>query len=125
MLLGNDTALTEQIIGCAMAVHKELGPGLLESVYEAALCIELRYAALTFKRQIGVPLHYRGELISEHRPDIIVDGRVIVEVKTVDRFAPIHTAQMLTYLQVTGLRTGVLLNFNTAVLRDGIRRVIR
>src|SRR5688572_1010420 len=107
MLRGSDIAVTDQIVGCAIAVHKELGPGLLESVYESALCIELTTASLAFKRQVGIPLYYRGQLISEHRPDIVVEDRVIVEVKTVDRFAPIHLSQMLTYLRVTGLRTGL------------------
>lgn len=124
MLYGNETALTEQILGCAVEVHKHLGPGLLESVYETAICIELTTSGLTFKRQIGVPLYYKGTLISEHRPDLVVDDRVIVEVKSVERLDPVHTAQMLTYLRVAGLRTGLILNFNSAMLKHGIRRVI-
>jgi len=124
MLYGDDTQLTEQVIGCAVEVHRQLGPGLLESVYETAICIELTAAGLSFKRQVGVPLFYKGTLISEHRPDLVVDDRVIVEVKSVERLDPVHTAQMLTYLRVAELRTGLILNFNTAMLKHGIRRVI-
>jgi GxxExxY protein len=124
MLLGDDTTLTDQIIGCAMEVHRHLGPGLLESVYETVLCIELTAMSLPFKRQIGVPLYYKGQLVSEHRPDLIVDSRVIVDVKSVERLAQIHTAQMITYLRITGLKTGLVLNFNTAWLKQGVRRVL-
>lgn len=121
---GLHAALTERIIQCAIEVHKHIGPGLLESVYESALCFEFSAAGLSYKRQIGVPLYYKGHLISEHRPDLVVCDAVIVEVKAIERFDPIHTAQMLTYLRVTGLRVGLVLNFNTAMLVRGIRRVI-
>ena len=100
------------------------GPGLLESVYESALCIEFRTNSIPFKRQVGIPLYYRGELISEHRPDLIADDRVVVEIKSVERLAPIHVAQMLTYLRVTSLRVGLILNFNTETMKNGIRRVV-
>jgi GxxExxY protein len=127
MLLGTDAenALTERIIGCAMEVHKELGPGLLESVYEAALCNELRRSGLSFRRQVAVPLYYKGELISEHRVDLVVDDRVVVEVKSVIRFEPVFTAQLLTYLKVMKMRIGLLLNFNSVVMKQGIRRVMK
>ena len=125
MLYGDDNAITERIIGCAVEVHSHLGPGLLESVYETALCIELSDAQLPFQRQTGIPLYYKGQLISEHRPDLIVAERVVVEVKSVERYDQIHTAQMLTYLRVTQLRTGLILNFNSAWLKSGIRRVMR
>ena len=124
MLYGDDARLTDQILACAIEVHRQLGPGLLESIYESAICMEFADAGLPFKRQIGVPLYYKGTLISEHRPDLVVDERVIVEVKSIERLDRIHLAQMLTYLRVTGLRTGLILNFNSAVLRQGIRRVI-
>ena len=114
---------TDQIIRCAIEVHRHLGPGLLESVYESAICIELESAGLTFARQVGVPLYYRGELIAEHRPDLIVGDQVVVEVKSVERFNPVFVSQMLTYLRVTGLRVGLILNFNREVMKDGIRRV--
>jgi len=119
-----DNAATERIIGCALEVHRELGPGLLESVYESALCIELEAAGLPFKRQVGVPLRYKGHLISEHRPDLVVADQVIVEVKSIERLHPVHMAQMITYLRVCHLRVGLLLNFNSAVLKHGIRRVM-
>ena len=122
--MDGNSATTERIIGCAIEVHRHLGPGLLESVYESALCIELRARSLPFKRQVGLPLYYKGELISEHRPDLIVDDEVIVEIKSVDRLAPIHTAQMLTYLRVTSLRVGLILNFNSQTMKDGTRRVV-
>ena len=91
---------TDQIIGCAIEVHRHLGPGLLESVYESARCLELKAAGLPFARQVGVPLLYKGELIAEHRPDLVVSERVIVEVESVERFNPVFLAQMLTYLQL-------------------------
>jgi GxxExxY protein len=121
---GLQAELSEQIIGCAIEVHRHLGPGLLESIYESALCFELAAAGLSFKRQIGIPLRYKGHLLSEHRPDLVVDGSVIVEIKAIERFDRIHVAQMLTYLRVTGLRVGLVLNFNTAMLTSGIRRVV-
>lgn len=115
--------LTEQIIGCAIEVHRHLGPGLLESMYESALCIELRSAGLPFTRQIGVPVFYKGEPIAEHRPDLIIRDEVIVEIKSVERFHPVFLAQMLTYLRITGLHVGLILNFNRPVMKDGVRRV--
>ena len=124
MLLGNETDLTEDIIGCAIEVHRHLGPGLPESVYESALCIELGTSGIAYTRQIGIPVFYKGTLISEHRPDLVVAGKVVVEIKSVERINPIHTAQMLTYLHVTGLRTGLVLNFNSALLKNGVRRVL-
>jgi len=84
---------------------------------------ELESAGLTFARQAGVPLFYKGELIAEHRPDLIVGDQVIVEIKSIERFNPVFVAQMLTYLRVTGLRVGLILNFNREVMKDGIRRV--
>ena len=116
--------LTERIIGCAIAVHRELGPGLLESIYEKALCIEFRDARLAYTRQVGIPVFYKGALIGEHKPDLVVAGQVVVEVKRVERFESVHTAQMLTYLKITHLKVGLILNFNCGVLRSGIRRVL-
>jgi GxxExxY protein len=123
MLYGPDNELTEAIIGCAIEVHRVLGPGLLESVYENALSIEMSERAIPFQRQRGYPLHYKGHLLSEHRPDLVVFERVIVEVKCVEQLIPIHRAQMLTYLRVLKLETGLLLNFKTEVMRSGIKRV--
>jgi GxxExxY protein len=118
-------AVSDEIIRCAIEVHRELGPGLLESAYETALCIELETAGLDVKRQVGIPLYYKGELISEHRPDLIVGDQIVVEIKSIARFEAIHTAVMLTYLRVTGLHVGLLLNFNTAFLHQGIKRVMK
>ena len=123
----NDTerdALTERIIGAAIEVHRELGPGLLESAYEGCLAWELEQRGLQFTRQVELPVVYKGAQINlGYRLDLVVEEQVIVELKTVDSLAPIHTAQVLTYLRLTGLGTGLLLNFNTPVLRDGIKRV--
>ena len=122
--MDGETELTRRIIGCAVEVHRRLGPGLLENVYESALCIELRTQGLSYERQIGIPLYYRGELISEHRPDLVVEKEVVVEVKSVERLSPLHWAQVLTYLRVTGLKVGLLLNFNSPTLRAGTRRIV-
>ena len=116
--------LTQSIIGAAIEVHRHLGPGLLESGYERALAREMTLQGIPFAQQIGIPLHYKGELISEHRPDFVVASLVVLEVKSVERFDPVHTAQVLTYLRVTRLRVGLLVNFNTAVLKNGIRRIV-
>src|SRR5262245_31425327 len=124
MLHGDDVHLTDRILGCAIEVHRHLGPGLLESIYESAICMEFNTAGLSFTRQVGVPLHYKGTLISEHRPDLVVENRVIVEIKSIECLDRIHIAQMLTYLRVTALRTGLILNFNSAALKQGMRRVI-
>ena len=123
MLIG-DSDLTDRIIACAIEVHRHLGPGLLESTYENALCAELESNGLAFTRQVALPLFYKGKLISEHRPDLVVEDHVVVEVKSIARFENVHVAQVLTYLRVTSLRVGLLLNFNSAILKHGIRRVV-
>lgn len=118
-------ALTEQIIGAAIAVHKELGPGLLESAYEICLCHELSLKGLMFERQKCVPMDYKGiKLDSGYRLDIIVENQVIVEVKAVAALLPIHEAQLLSYLKQNGGGRGLLINFNVKLLKDGIRRLI-
>jgi len=126
VLLGDprDNAVSEAVIGCAIEVHRNLGPGLLENVYETAMCIELGRASRMVERQLAVPLYYKGMLLSEHRLDLVVDGRIVVEIKNVARFEPVHMAQVLTYLRVMNLRIGLLINFNVAVLRNGIKRVM-
>jgi len=123
MELGLHHALTARIISSAIEVHRHLGPGLLESVYEKAFCRELTLQRIPFVRQLAIPLYYKGELIAEHRPDVVVAEAVVVEIKSVERFDQVHLAQLLTYLAVTQLRVGLLLNFNTGMLRNGIRRV--
>jgi GxxExxY protein len=116
--------ITERIIGAAIEVHKAIGPGLLESTYEECLDYELRESGLVVARQRVVPLMYRGKrLASSYRLDLLVENRVIVEVKAVDKLARVHVAQMLSYLRHTGLRVGLILNFNTVILPDGIHRV--
>jgi GxxExxY protein len=120
---GFSVDITDQIIGCAIEVHRHLGPGLLESVYESALCLELKSVGLPFTRQVGVPVYYKGELIAEHRPDLVVKQEVVVEIKSVEHFNPVFLAQMLTYLRITGLHVGSILNFNRPVMTEGVRRV--
>ena len=115
--------LTERIIGCAIAVHRALGPGLVEATYEEALCIELREDHLQFSRQVGVPVFYRGELIGEYRPDLVIENRVVVEIKSVERLIGLHQAQLLAYMRVLRLPVGLLLNFNAETLRSGIKRL--
>jgi len=114
--------LTEQIIGCAIEIHKQLGPGLLESAYHSAMCIELAFNRLKFERERSIPAEYRGVKIGDYRPDLIVENKVVVEIKSVSNYDPVFTAQMLTYLRVTRLRVGLVLNFNRPVLKDGINR---
>ena len=116
--------LTEHIIGCAIEVHRTLGPGLLEQTYEAALCVELKLAGLNFQRQLVVPVTYINEPVGDYRPDLVVEKLVILEIKSVDRFDPIFEAQLLTYLKITGLKRGLLLNFNSRLLKDGIKRLV-
>jgi GxxExxY protein len=116
--------LTERIIGCALEVHRELGPGLLESAYESALLIELAEAGLACRSQVAVPMIYKGRLIGEYRIDLIVENMVVVEVKSVERLDPVFDAQLLTYLRLSGKRVGLLLNFNSRLLKHGIKRVV-
>jgi GxxExxY protein len=115
--------LTERIIGCAIAVHRTLGPGLLESTYEDALCIELSDESLRFSRQLSVPIKYRGRLIGEYRPDLVIEEAIVVEIKSVERLIGIHQAQLLAYMRILGLPVGLLLNFNGETLRSGVRRL--
>jgi GxxExxY protein len=120
-----DRDLTHEIIGCAIEVHRVLGPGLLESVYEAVLCHEMSLRGLRVERQVVVPVAYKGlELNAGIRLDLKICRRVVVEVKSMERLHQIHRAQLLTYLKLTGLRTGLLFNFNVEFLRNGMRRVV-
>lgn len=118
-------SLTGQIIGAGIEVHRQLGPGLLESAYRECLCWELNHRGLTIEREMALPLVYKGVHVDAgYRLDLIVETRVLVELKAVERLAPVHTAQVLTYLKLTGLRVGLLMNFNADVLRDGIVRLV-
>jgi|SRR5579872_340805 len=119
-------SLTEQIIGAAIEVHRELGPGLLESVYEECVCEELRLRGIPFRCQIALPVTYKGiETGGKYRIDLIVADEGLVELKSVERILGVHEAQLLTYLKLTGKRVGLLINFNVASLHRGIlRRVL-
>ena len=113
------------IIGAAIEVHRNLGPGLLEGAYELALCHELKIQGLKGSRQVKLPSTYKGiDLGESYRIDLLVEDAVIVEIKAVDRIAPIHEVQLLTYLRFSNKRLGLLLNFNVAVMRNGVRRVV-
>lgn len=117
--------MSHQVIGLCIEVHRELGPGLLESAYEEALAYELAKAGLAFDRQREVPLRYKGiELSCDYRLDFVVEGQLLLELKAVSELLPIHQAQLLTYLKLERLQLGLLVNFNVPVLKDGIRRVI-
>ena len=117
--------ITETIIGAAIQVHKTLGPGLLESAYEACLAYELSKRGLRSEQQKPLPLVYEQvKLDCGYRIDLVVEGSVVVEVKSVDALAPIHDAQVLTYLKLSGCKIGLLLNFNVPMLKDGIRRFV-
>jgi GxxExxY protein len=115
--------LTERIIGCAIEVHRGIGPGLSESTYESALCIELELAGLKYERQMGIPVIYKNQIIGEYRLDLLVEDAVIVEIKSVERMDPVFEAQLLTYLKITSKHIGLLINFNTHLLKDGIKRL--
>ncbi len=121
----NENAIGTIVIDCAVELHRDLGPGLLESVYEVTLARALERRGLSVQRQVGVAIEYRGEKFDEgFRADLIVGDLVIVELKSVERVAPAHKKQVLTYLRLTGLKLGYLLNFGEALMRDGITRII-
>ena len=118
--------LTERVIGAAIEVHRALRPGLLESAYEECLAWQLGQAGLAVERQVALPVVYKAvKLDAGYRLDLVVEKQVIVELKTVERLLPIHEAQLLAYLKLSGLHTGLLLNFNAAVLKHGIKRMVR
>ncbi len=118
--------LTESIIGAAIEVHRELGPGLLESTYEECLCHELHLRGLRFQRQVELPVTYKGlKLDCGYKLDVVVEEQVVLELKSIEQILPIHHAQLLTYLRLSGKRIGLLMNFNVTVLKNGIvRRVL-
>ena len=123
--LVNLNKITEKIIGAAIDVHRELGPGLLESAYEACVAYELVDRGLAVERQKQLPISYRGKRIDVgYRIDLLVEETVIVELKAVDHVIPIHEAQLLSYLKLSGCRVGLLINFNVKVLKDGIHRLV-
>jgi len=117
--------LTRRVIGAAIEVHKTLGPGLLESVYEECLCHEFDLQSFLYERQKQLPVEYKGvRLDCGFRLDVVVERQLILELKSCERLEPIHEAQLLTYLKLTGIKVGLLINFNVPVLRDGIKRII-
>jgi GxxExxY protein len=117
--------LSEKVIGAALVVHRALGPGLLESTYEECLSYELVQVDLKVERQVALPLSYKGlNMPSAYRIDLVVNGVLIVEVKNVEQLTRLHTSQLLTYLKLSGLRAGLILNFNSPMLRDGIKRYV-
>lgn len=117
--------LSEKIIGAAIEVHKILGPGLLESTYEKCLCRELELKKLYFEFQKPLPVKYKGiRMDSGYRLDLVVEKSVILELKSVEKILPIHEAQLLTYLKLTGLKLGLIINFNVPVLKGGLKRIV-
>ena len=117
--------LTHEVIGAAIAVHSELGPGYHEKTYEAALCIELDSRRIPFRRQHPVTVFYRGCPVGDGFLDLLVDDRLVVELKAIDALLPVHKAQVLSYLKATGLTPGLLINFHTPILTNGVKRIIR
>jgi GxxExxY protein len=118
--------LTAKVIGCAIEVHRALGPGLLESTYEQCLAREFGLQGIAFQLQVPLPVQYKGiQLDCGYRVDVLVDRQLILELKAVEEIKGIHEAQLLTYMKLAGIRTGLLINFNVEVLKDGIRRFRR
>lgn len=117
--------LTDKIIGASITVHKELGPGLFESVYQHCLSVELESLNIKHQKEVLLPVIYRGQKISDEgfRLDLLVEGSVIIELKSVEKIQPVHTKQLLTYLRLANKQLGLLINFNVPVLKDGITRV--
>jgi len=114
--------LLTQVIGCCIDVHRVLGPGLLESICSRAVCIELDAAGISYEREKQIEVVYRGQFLCHQRLDIVVENQIVLEIKCVERLNPVHDAQLLNYLRLSKLRVGLLVNFNVAVLKDGLRR---
>ncbi len=125
MSLSHDSDLSERVIGLAIEVHRQLGPGLLESAYEECLSFELKQSGIDHRRQVPLPVVYKDvRLDCGYRMDIVVERSLILEIKAIERMMPVHEAQMLTYLRLSGLQVGLLMNFNSVVLRQGLRRFV-
>ena len=121
----NFDELSNKVLGCAIEVHRELGPGLLESTYEQCLAYELHRAGIPFKLQVELPVEYKEiRLDCGYRIDLLADDRLIVELKSVDQLIPIHEAQILTYMKLAGVKVGLLINFNVTILTKGVRRFV-
>ncbi len=120
-----ENEITERIIGAAIEVHRHLGPGLLESAYAECLCYELARGGLSFKREVPMPIRYKDILLeAAYRMDLLVEDTVVVEVKSVEAMIPIHSAQVLTYLKLSGKPVGLLINFDVPILKDGLKRIV-
>ena len=120
-----ENEISGKIIGAAIEVHKKLGPGLLESAYEECLCHEMHLRGIEFERQVPLPLNYKGiDLDCSYRLDLLVEDKVIVELKSIEGLEPIHEAQMLTYLKLRNAWLGLIINFNVIMLKDGVRRLV-
>ena len=123
--MGKEDLLSREIVDCAVEVHRSLGPGLLESAYEQCFCTEIASRGLSFERQVHLPVHYKGSLVEcGYRLDVVVDNLVVIEIKSVSKLEPVHVAQLLTYLKLSGMKLGFLLNFNSSLMKNGIRRVV-
>lgn len=116
--------ISEKIIGCAIEVHRHLGPGLLEAIYESALCIEFDLNNISYQRQIVIPVRYKNQPIGEHRLDLLVENKVIIEIKAVDKSNPVFKAQLLSYMKMSDKRLGLLINFNESKLINGVKRMV-
>ena len=122
--LGAAFARSKKVIGCVIEVHRVLGPGLLESAYEQALCHELSLQGIEFRKQVDLPVVYKGHVLPHYyRLDVVVEEALLLELKAVEILLPLHKAQTLTYLRMSGLKTALLINFNVEVVRQGIRRI--
>jgi GxxExxY protein len=120
-----ENALSYKVIGVAVELHKHLGPGLLESAYESALAYDLIEEGLEVRRQVPMPFIYKAlKMDVGYRMDLVINGKLVIEIKSVEELAPVHYAQVLTYLKLSGLKLGLLINFNTTLLKDGIHRVV-
>lgn len=119
-----DDPLTRRIIACAIEVHKRLGPGLLEKLYKEVLVIEMELNGLKVEKNVNVPVEYRGRPIGEYFIDLLVEDTVILELKSVERHDPIFEAQILSYMRITGKKVGLLINFNSKMVKDGIKRFV-
>lgn len=116
--------LIHRTIGCCITVHRTLGPGLFERMYLRAVCLELAANQIEFEREKRYPVTYRGHLLCHQCLDIVVDGQLVLEIKSVEHLHPVHRGQLVTYLHVSQLRVGLLMNFNAAILQDGLRRIV-
>ena len=121
----HENEISGKILDCSIKIHGILGPGLFESVYEEVLCYELQKANLNFKRQVGIQVKYESvKMDIGFRADIIVENKVIIELKSVEAIAPVHKKQLLTYLKLSGIKLGLLINFNEVLLKDGLTRIV-